>query len=79
MMFSPEADCRCRRRTKAPKWTDGKPGRNQLLCRTPFARREPIVVLVLDDRLLKFELKAPLFPLPALKFELQTRPFKLSP
>ena len=39
-----------------------------------FARREPIVALGSDDRPLKFEWKAPLCPLPALKYERQTRP-----
>jgi len=49
------------------------------LCRTPFARREPIFALTSDGKLLKFELKAPLFALLALKFELQMRLLKPLP
>ncbi|OQB35326.1 MAG: hypothetical protein BWY06_03188 [Candidatus Latescibacteria bacterium ADurb.Bin168] len=49
------------------------------LRRTPFARRDPIFALTFDGKLLKFELKAPLFALPALKFELQMRPLRSSP
>lgn len=79
-MFSPEAAFPPPEKDEDPR--SGRAGGQAVagpLRRTPFARRDPIFALTFDGKLLKFELKAPLFALPALKFELQMRPLRSSP